>query len=203
MLAMRCIALGFAPSASPKDKKNYAHLLHYSKKIRPLLSVLIRQTYNVYPQPLLDITLPVPQDGMTVQEAEQLQLTAAKTVYGDYYLDDTMVKISVNGAPARVMISGPYFPSFSCVLTVPGGKGGNLKKESLYGDYNANKKKYRASHNIYSKETADACCANLHPHDVVTITTPCHSLKAPTACSLPRLLSIPATKMFIKTLPMP
>ena len=36
-----------------------------------------------------------------------------------------MVKISVNGAPARVMISGPYFPSFSCVLTVPGGKGGN------------------------------------------------------------------------------
>lgn len=101
------------------------------------------------------------------------------------------------------MISGPYFPSFSCVLTVPGGKGGNLKKESLYGDYNANKKKYRASHNIYSKETADACCANLHPHDVVTITTPCHSLKAPTACSLPRLLSIPATKIFIKTLPMP
>lgn len=84
--------------------------------------------------------MPVPQDGMTVQEAEQLQLTAAKTVYGDYYLDDTMVKISVNGAPARVMISGPYFPSFSCVLTVPGGKGGNLKKESLYGDYNANKK---------------------------------------------------------------
>lgn len=27
--------------------------------------------------------MPVPQDGMTVQEAEQLQLTAAKTVYGD------------------------------------------------------------------------------------------------------------------------
>ena len=138
---------------------------------------------------------------MTVQEAEQLQLTAAKTVYGDlvekgiasiqsiiwegefntkdpsnpkfkagytyrasiklmldaqgpyilkyemrngdYYLDDTMVKIPVNGAPARVMISGPYFPSFSCVLTVPGGKGGNLKKESLYGDYNAHKKNYK------------------------------------------------------------
>lgn len=31
----------------------------------------------------INITLPVPQDGMTVQEAEQLQLTAAKTVYGD------------------------------------------------------------------------------------------------------------------------
>ena len=181
--------------------------------------------------------MPVPQDGMTVQEAEQLQLTAAKTVYGDlvekgiasiqsiiwegefntkdpsnpkfkagytyrasiklmldaqgpyilkyemrngdYYLDDTMVKISVNGAPARVMISGPYFPSFSCVLTVPGGKGGNLKKESLYGDYNANKKKYRASHNIYSKETADACCAN-----IFIIIAPC-SLRAMPRCVCP------------------
>ena len=176
----------------------------------------------------IDLTMPVPQPDMTVQEGEQLQLTAAKTVYGDlvekriasimnivwegefntkdpsnpkfkagytyrasiklmldtkgpyllkyemrhgdYYVDDTMVKISVNGVPARVMISGPYFPTISAVLTVPGGKGGNLKKEDLFEDYNANKKKYRASHNIYSKETADACCANLHPHDVVTIT---------------------------------
>lgn len=176
----------------------------------------------------IDLTMPVPQPDMTMQEAEQLQLTAAKTQYGDlvekgiasimnivwegefntkdpsnpkfkagytyrasiklmldtkgpyllkyemrhgdYYVDDTMVKISVNGVPARVMISGPYFPTISAVLTVPGGKGGNLKKEDLFEDYNANKKKYRASHNIYSKETADACCANLHPHDVVTIT---------------------------------
>ena len=176
----------------------------------------------------LDLTMPVPQADMTVQEGEQLQLTAAKTVYGDlvekriasvmnitwegefntkdpehpkfkagysyrasiklmldtkgpyilkyemregdYYVDDTMIKISVNGAPARVMISGPYFPCFSMVFTVPGGKGGNLKKEDLFEDYNANKKKFRASHKIYSKETADACCANLHPHDVVTIT---------------------------------
>lgn len=31
----------------------------------------------------INITMPVPQDGMTVQEAEQLQLTAAKTQYGD------------------------------------------------------------------------------------------------------------------------
>ena len=157
----------------------------------------------------IDLTMPVPQPDMTMQEAEQLQLTAAKTQYGDlvekgiasimnivwegefntkdpsnpkfkagytyrasiklmldtkgpyllkyemrhgdYYVDDTMIKISVNGAPARVMISGPYFPSFSCVFTVPGGKGGNLKKEDLFEDYNANKKKYRASHNIYSK----------------------------------------------------
>lgn len=176
----------------------------------------------------IDLTMPVPQPDMTMQEGEQLQLTAAKTQYGDlvekriasimnivwegefntkdpsnpkfkagytyrasiklmldtkgpyllkyemrhgdYYVDDTMVKISVNGVPARVMISGPYFPTISAVLTVPGGKGGNLKKEDLFEDYNANKKKYRASHNIYSKETADACCANLHPHDVVTIT---------------------------------
>lgn len=206
--------------------------------MKHLLSLLLVAVLALLPSKLMaadkktvtsiNITMPVPQDGMTVQEAEQLQLTAAKTQYGDlveqgiasihniiwegefntndpehpkfkagytyrasiklmldaqgpyilkyemrngdYYVDDTMVKISVNGAPARVMISGPYFPTFSAVLTVPGGKGGNLEKESLYGDYNANKKKYRASHNIYSKETADACCANLHPHDVVTIT---------------------------------
>lgn len=176
----------------------------------------------------IDLTMPVPQPDMTMQEGEQLQLTAAKTQYGDlvekgiasimnivwegefntkdpsnpkfkagysyrasikvmldtkgpyilkyemregdYYVDDTMIKISVNGAPARVNISAPYFPSFSMVFTVPGGKGGNQKKEDLFEDYNANKKKFRASHNIYSKETADACCANLHPHDVVTIT---------------------------------
>ena len=209
-----------------------------NNNMKHLLSTLLVAVLALLPSKLMaadkktvtsiDITMPVPQADMTVQEAEQLQLTAAKTQYGDlvekgiasimsiiwegefntkdpehpkfkagytyrasiklmldakgpyilkyemrhgdYYVDDTMVKISVNGAPARVMISGPYFPTFSAVLTVPGGKGGNLEKESLYGDYNANKKKYRASHNIYSKETADACCANLHPHDVVTIT---------------------------------
>ena len=32
------------------------------------------------------------------------------------------------------MISGPYFPSFSCVFTVPGGKGGHLEKENLFSD---------------------------------------------------------------------
>lgn len=89
---------------------------------------------------------------------------------GDYYVDDTMIKITVNGAPARVNISGPYYPSFSVVFTVPGGKGGNLEKENLFGDYIANKKKSRASHNIYSTATADACCGSFHPHDVVTIT---------------------------------
>lgn len=206
--------------------------------MKHLLSLLLVAVLALLPSKLMaadkktvtsiNITMPVPQDGMTVQEAEQLQLTAAKTQYGDlveqgiasiqniiwegefnttdpehpkfkagytyrasiklmldaqgpyilkyemrngdYYVDDTMVKITVNGAPARVMISGPYFPSFSAVFTVPGGKGGHLEKENLFSDYNANKKKNRASHNIYSKEMADACCANLHPHDVVTIT---------------------------------
>ncbi len=176
----------------------------------------------------LDLTIPVPQAGMTVQEGEELKLTAAKTSYGDlvqqgiasimniiwegefdtkdpshpkfkagysyrasikvmldtkgpytlkyqmrdgdYYVDDTMIKITVNGTPARVNICGPYYPSFSVVFTVPGGKGGNLEKENLFGDYIANKKKSRASHNIYSTATADACCGSFHPHDVVTIT---------------------------------
>lgn len=89
---------------------------------------------------------------------------------GDYYLDDTMLKITVNGEPARVLVGSPYFPCCSFVVTVPGGDGGNLKKENLFFDYNANKEKNRASNNVYTKETADACCASFHPHDVVTIT---------------------------------
>lgn len=105
----------------------------------------------------LDLTIPVPQAGMTVQEGEEIKLTAAKTSYGDlvqqgiasimniiwegefdtkdpshpkfkagysyrasikvmldtkgpytlkyqmrdgdYYVDDTMIKITVNGTP--------------------------------------------------------------------------------------------------------
>ena len=89
---------------------------------------------------------------------------------GDYYVDDTMLKITVNGEPARVLVGSPYFPRCSFVVTVPGGDGGNLKKENLFFDYNANKEKNRASNNVYTKETADACCASFHPHDVVTIT---------------------------------
>lgn len=32
----------------------------------------------------LDLTIPVPQAGMTVQEGEELKLTAAKTSYGTW-----------------------------------------------------------------------------------------------------------------------
>ena len=121
----------------------------------------------------LDLTIPVPQAGMTVQEGEELKLTAAKTSYGDlvqqgiasimniiwegefdtkdpshpkfkagysyrasikvmldtkgpytlkyqmrdgdYYVDDTMIKITVNGAPAREYL-WPLLPQFQrCV----------------------------------------------------------------------------------------
>ncbi len=176
----------------------------------------------------IDITIPLPKDGMGIEDGEQMQITAAKTAYGDlvqqgiasvfsilwegefnrknsdspkfqagytyrasmklmldtqspyiikyamrdgdYYVDDTMLKITVNGEPARVLVGSPYFPRCSFVVTVPGGDGGNLKKENLFFDYNANKEKNRACNNVYTKETADACCASFHPHDVVTIT---------------------------------
>lgn len=176
----------------------------------------------------IDITIPLPKDGMGIEDGEQIQITAAKTAYGDlvqqgiasvfsilwegefnrknsdspkfqagytyrasmklmlntqgpyilkyamrngdYYVDDTMLKITVNGEPARVLVGSPYFPRCSFVVTVPGGDGGNLKKENLLFDYNANKEKNRASNNVYTKETADACCASFHPHDVVSIT---------------------------------
>lgn len=91
--------------------------------------------------------------------------------YGDYYLDDTMLKVTVNGKPANVRISAPYFPGFNVVLTVPGGKGGKLEKEDLLFDYTANKKKNRATKTPYTTAAADAACGAMHPHDVVTVTT--------------------------------
>lgn len=36
---------------------------------------------------------------------------------GDYYVDDTMLKITVNGEPARVLVGSPYFPA--AVLWLP------------------------------------------------------------------------------------
>ena len=61
--------------------------------MKHLLSLLLVAVLALLPSKLMaadkktvtsiNITMPVPQDGMTVQEAEQLQLTAAKTQYGD------------------------------------------------------------------------------------------------------------------------
>ena len=31
----------------------------------------------------IDITIPLPQDGMDIEDGEQIQITAAKTAYGD------------------------------------------------------------------------------------------------------------------------
>lgn len=90
---------------------------------------------------------------------------------GDYYLDDTFLKVTVNGNPARVQISGPCTPRFTAVLTVPGGKGGTLKKDNLFFDYAANKKKTRATATPYTTANADALCGAMHPHDVVTVRT--------------------------------
>lgn len=90
---------------------------------------------------------------------------------GDYYLDDTFLKVTVNGNPARVRISGPCAPRFTVVLTVPGGKGGTLKKDNLFFDYAANKKKTRATATPYTTAAADALCGAMHPHDVVTVRT--------------------------------
>lgn len=90
---------------------------------------------------------------------------------GDYYLDGTMLKVTVNGQPARVRISAPYFPCFTVVLTVPGGKGGTLKKENLFFDYTANKEKTRSTAAPYTTADADALCGAMHPHDVVTMTS--------------------------------
>ena len=62
--------------------------------MKHLLSVLIIAVFSLLPSSMkaadnkktvtsIDLTMPVPQDGMTVQDGEKLQLTAAKTQYGD------------------------------------------------------------------------------------------------------------------------
>ena len=152
--------------------------------MKKLLTVLLVALVTLLPNSIMavekkkvtsiDITIPLPKGGMTIQDGEQIKITAAKTVYGDlvkqgivsltdlmwegefdtknsdypkfkagysyrasmklmldtngpyilkyemrdgdYYVDETMLKVTVNGAPARVLISGPYFPRFSIVL---------------------------------------------------------------------------------------
>ena len=196
----------------------------------------------------IDITIPLPKDGMGIEDGEQIQITAAKTAYGDlvqqgiasvfsilwegefnrknsdspkfqagytyrasmklmldtqspyiikyamrdgdYYVDDTMLKITVNGEPARVLVGSPYFPRCSFVVTVPGGDGGNLKKENLFFDYNANKEKIvPAIMSIQKRQPTPAAHHSIHMmwSPLQRPTTRCPSLKDPTESFLPRL----------------
>lgn len=196
----------------------------------------------------IDITIPLPKDGMGIEDGEQIQITAAKTAYGDlvqqgiasvfsilwegefnrknsdspkfqagytyrasmklmldtqspyiikyamrdgdYYVDDTMLKITVNGEPARVLVGSPYFPRCSFVVTVPGGDGGNLKRRICSLTIMQTRRKTVPA--IMSIQKRQPMHAVLHSipmmwSPLLRPTTRCQSLKDPTESFLPRL----------------
>ena len=53
---------------------------------------------------------------------------------GDYVLSAENFKATVNGIPARLLTSAPYFPIMQVTFTIPGGKGGPLEKDHHFYD---------------------------------------------------------------------
>ena len=61
--------------------------------MKKLLTVLLVALVTLLPNSIMavekkkvtsiDITIPLPKGGMTIQDGEQIKITAAKTVYGD------------------------------------------------------------------------------------------------------------------------
>lgn len=171
------------------------------------------------------LTLPVPTAGMTVQEAEKLTLTAAKTAYGDLVaqgvvsvqsltwegefddtkpehpkfkagytytvdiglmlktdgkyvgnyalrdgdqcLDDQTFSATVNGKPADVQMSAPYFPIIQAHITVPGGNGKPLSRAS--GSYQEEHRLLLGMRRTYTTKEADALWVGKQAMDVVIL----------------------------------
>lgn len=97
---------------------------------------------------------------------------------GDYQtewvkIDDSTVlspetfKATVNGIPARVLRSAPYFPKMEVKFTIPGGKGGPLEKDDDSFDYDVMKKEYRSTLPYISRKEADEVYPHYHPLDVL------------------------------------
>ena len=194
----------------------------------------------------IDITIPLPKDGMGIEDGEQIQITAAKTAYGDlvqqgiasvfsilwegefnrknsdspkfqagytyrasmklmldtqspyiikyamrdgdYYVDDTMLKITVNGEPARVLVGSPYFPRCSFVVTVPGGAISKRRICSLT-IMQTRRKIVPAIMSIQKRQPMHAVLHSIPMmwSPLLRPTTRCQSLKDRTVSFLPRL----------------
>ena len=88
---------------------------------------------------------------------------------GDYVLSPENFKATVNGMPARLLTSAPYFPIMQVTFTIPGGKGGPLEKEDHFSDYDVLKKEYRSTLPYISRKEADEMYPHSHPLDVLVI----------------------------------
>ena len=88
---------------------------------------------------------------------------------GDYVLSPENFKATVNGMPARLLTSAPYFPIMQVTFTIPGGNGGPLKKDHHFFDYDVLKKEYRSTLPYISRKEADEVYPHSHPLDVLVI----------------------------------
>lgn len=88
---------------------------------------------------------------------------------GDYVLSPENFKATVNGMPARLLTSAPYFPIMQVTFTIPGGKGGPLEKEDHFSDYDVLKKEYRSTLPYISRKEADEVYPHSHPLDVLVV----------------------------------
>lgn len=88
---------------------------------------------------------------------------------GDYVLSPENFKATVNGMPARLLTSAPYFPIMQVTFTIPGGNGGPLKKDHHFLDYDVLKKEYRSTLPYISRKEADEVYPHSHPLDVLVV----------------------------------
>ena len=88
---------------------------------------------------------------------------------GDYVLSPENFKATVNGMPARLLTSAPYFPIMQVTFTIPGGNGGPLKKDHHFLDYDVLKKEYRSTLPYISRKEADEVYPHNHPLDVLVV----------------------------------
>ena len=88
---------------------------------------------------------------------------------GDYVLSPENFKATVNGMPARLLTSAPYFPIMQVTFTIPGGKGGPLEKDDHSTDYDVLKKEYRSTLPYISRKEADEVYPHHHPLDVLVV----------------------------------
>ncbi len=88
---------------------------------------------------------------------------------GDYVLSPENFKATVNGMPARLLTSAPYFPIMQVTFTIPGGNGGPLKKDHNFLDYDVLKKEYRSTLPYISRKEGDEVYPHSHPLDVLVV----------------------------------
>ena len=88
---------------------------------------------------------------------------------GSNVLSTENFKATVNGIPARVLTSAPYFPIMEVKFTIPGGKAGPQEKDDNFSDYDVLKKEYRSTLPYISRKEADEVYPHYHPLDVLVV----------------------------------